>query len=361
MVRSLVPLVCRAGGEQLGVDRPIHLGDAMPKRWLIIASCAALLFSAPAVAANSDMFRGKTITYIVATSVGGGYDTYGRLVARYLQKYLTGSRILVRNVPGAGNIIGANAIYASRPDGLTIGIFNTGLIYDQLIHREGVNFDLTKFSWIGKAASEARALLISNKSGFKSFDDMLKSKTPIKFAASGIGAASYNDTRILADAVHLDVQIINGFTGNEGEMSMLRGEVMAQVGTVDAFEQFVKSGNGFFALALSGKPEDLPGVPRVTRYVKDERGMRLIALLDGLSELGRFTAGPPGIPANVLAAERAAYVAVMQDKDFLADAKKLDLPIDYLPGDAVEAKIKAALDQSPETIDALKRVAGRGG
>lgn len=330
----------------------------MPKRWLAIAASFACLVSPPAIAANNDIFRGKTITYIVATSPGGGYDTYGRLIARHMQKHLTGSRILVRNVPGAGNIIGANMIYASRPDGLTIGMFNTGLIYDQIIKRQGVAFDLSKFSWIGKAATEARVLLISNKSGFKSFDDMLKAKAPIKFAASGIGAASYNDTRILADAVHLNVQIVNGFTGNEGEMSMLRGEVMAEVGTVDAFEQFVRSGNGFLALALSGKPEDLPGVPRVSDYVKEESGRKLLAVLEALSELGRLTAGPSGIPANVLTAEREAFVAVMKDKDFLADAKRLNLPIDYLPGDAVDIKVKTALDQPPEIVAALKRVAG---
>src|SRR6185295_11716300 len=115
-------------------------------------------------------------------SPGGGYDTYGRLIARYMQRHLPGSRIVVKNVPGAGNIIGANTIYAAKPDGLTIGMFNTGLIYDQLIKRNGVQFDLAKFSWIGKAATEARALLISSKSGFKSFDDMLKAKAPIKFA-----------------------------------------------------------------------------------------------------------------------------------------------------------------------------------
>jgi len=194
----------------------------------------ALFVWAPALAAPADMFRGKTITYIVATTPGGGYDTYGRLIALYLQKYLPGSRIVVKNVPGAGNIIGANTIYAARPDGLTIGMFNTGLIYDQLVKRNGVMFDLTKMSWLGKAAEETRVLLISKKAGFKSFDEMRKARGPIKFAASGVGAASYNDTRILADALHLNVQIVNGFTGNEGEMSMLRGEVMAEVGTADA-------------------------------------------------------------------------------------------------------------------------------
>jgi tripartite-type tricarboxylate transporter receptor subunit TctC len=332
----------------------------MPKIWLGFAACVALLFSAPGFAADSGMFKGKAITYIVATSPGGGYDTYGRLIARYLQKYLPGSRVLVKNVPGAGNIIGANEIYAARPDGLTIGMFNTGLLYDQLLHRDGVQFDLTKFSWIGKAASEGRALLISNASGIKSIDDMLKAKAPIKFAASGIGAASYNDTRILADALHLNVQIINGFTGNEGEMSMLRGEVAAQVGSVDSLEQFVKNGHGFWALSLAGSADELAGVPRAVNYVKDERGKQMLALLQVLSEMGRLTAGPPGIPPAVLATERQALTALMKDQSFLADAKKLNLPIDYLPGDVVEVRIKAALNQTPETIATLKRAAGGG-
>ena len=332
----------------------------MLKRILGLVGVALLSSSTAFAAATADYFKGKTITYIVATSPGGGYDTYGRLISRYMQKYLPGSRILVKNVPGAGNIIGANEIYSARPDGLTIGMFNTGLIYDQLIKRQGVLFDLTKFSWVGKAAYETRALLLSNAAPYKSFDDMLKAKGPIKFAASGIGAASYNDTRMLADALHLNVQIINGFTGNEGEMSMLRGEVAAQVGTIDSLEEFVKSGHGFFALALSGTPDQLPGVPRVAQYIKDEHGRQLMGLLAALSELGRLTAGPPGIPADVLGLERAAFVQAMKDPAFLADAKKLNLPIDYLAGDAVEAKIKGALNQPPEIVDALKRAAGGG-
>src|ERR1043166_6126645 len=125
----------------------------MQKRWYAIFVGLVLLLSAPAwAAASADMFKGKTITYIVATSPGGGYDTYGRLIARYMQKYLPGSRIVVKNVPGAGNIIGANTIYAAKSDGLTIGMFNTGLIYDQLVGRKGVMFDLRKFTWIGKAS-----------------------------------------------------------------------------------------------------------------------------------------------------------------------------------------------------------------
>ena len=317
-----------------------------------------LVWSVSASAADLNQFRGKTITYIVSTGPGGGYDTYGRLIARYLQKHLPGSRVVVRNVPGAGHIVGANTIYAAKPDGLTIGMFNTGLIYDQLIKRDGVLFDLSKFSWIGKAADDTRALMVSKTSPYKTIDDIIKAKAPIKFAAAGVGSAAYNDSKILADALHLNVQIIPGFTGNEGEMSMLRNEVMAEVGTAESMEQFVKQGHGFFALALSGDAKSLPGVPRARDYVKDEHGKRLLTLVEALSEIGRLTAGPPGIPAPVLAAEREALDAAMKDPDLLAEAKKLDLDIDPSSGAQVELRIKAALNQPPETVAALKSAAG---
>ncbi len=202
--------------------------------------------------------------------------------------------------------------------------------------------------------------MVSNAPGFKSIDDIIKTKTPIKFAAAGVGSAAYNDARILADALHLNVQIVPGFTGNEGEMSMLRNEVVAEVGTAESMEQFVKQGHGFFALALSGDPKALPGVPRARDYVKDDRGKRLLTLVETLSEIGRLTAGPPGMQSNVLAAEREALDAAMKDPQLLAEAKKLDLALDPAPGDVVEMRIKAALNQPPETVAALKSAAGGG-
>ena len=311
----------------------------------------------PARAADSSMLSGKTITYIVATGAGGGYDAYGRLVARYMQKHLPGSRIIVRNVPGAGHIVGANTLYAARPDGLTIGSFNTGLIYDQLMQREGVLFDLRKFAWIGKAAADTRALLIASNSGFKNFEDLQRSKAPVKFASSGVGAADYVETRIIADVLHVNAQIIPGFTGNAGEMSMLRREVAAKVSTVDSMEDFVKGGHGFWALALTGDASALPGVPRAMSYAKDDRVRRLLTLIDTMSEIGRLTAAPPATPRNILDTERRAYDAAVKDPEFLADAKKIGLPISPATGEVVEAKINQALAQSPETVAFLKSAA----
>jgi len=328
----------------------------MLKRLLAIA-LAVFLVPASASAASNDMFRGKTITYIVATTAGGGYDTYGRMISRYMPKYLPGARIIVRNVPGAGNIIGANAIYTARPDGTTIGMFNTGLIYNQLIGAAGMNFDIGKFSILGKAATEARAVVLGTNSGLKSFDEMLKAKD-VKFATSGIGTASWFDSRILADALKLNIQLVNNFSGNTGELSMRRGEVAGQIGTVESLEQFVKTGAGFYALEISGNEGSLPGVPRVTQYTKDERARKLVALLQAMSELGRLQVAPPGVPADTLAVLRTAMAQVMKDPGFVADSEKLNLPIDFLPGDVVAEKVKAALNQPADVVAALKAVAG---
>ena len=157
---------------------------------------------------------------------GGGYDLYGRLVAEYMQRYLPGSTFVVRNMPGAGHLVGTNAIYASRPDGLTIGTFNTGLIYNQLVGLPGMKFDLTKMSWIGKATTEPRAIVIAQQSPIKTFADLQASKEPVNFATSGVGSANYVETMMLTNALKLPAKILTGYNGNDDQLAMRRGEVV---------------------------------------------------------------------------------------------------------------------------------------
>jgi tripartite-type tricarboxylate transporter receptor subunit TctC len=337
----------------------------MAKRLLTMAACIALLLAMPAIAraaaaADRNPFAGKTITYIIATAPGGGYDMYGRLLVRHMQKYLPGTRILPRNVSGAGHIVGANTIYASRPNGLTIGMFNTGLVYNQLIGLPGVKFDLSKMSWIGKAADELRVVVIATNSGFKTFDDMLKSTRTLKFAAAGVGSAAYLDARMLDNIFpQMDIQTIAGFDGATGELAMIRGELVATVGPASSFEPFVANRHGFYALAMSARAgESYPGVPLARSYVTDPRSLRLLALLDALSDLGRLTAGPPGIPAAELAALRRAHDRALADPELLAEAAKAKIPIQPGNGAFVEGRIRDSLNQTPETIALIKAAAG---
>ena len=139
---------------------------------------------------GADFYKGKTVTYVASTSPGGGYDLYGRLVAEFMQKHLPGSTFIIKNVPGAGHMVGANTIYASKADGLTIGIFNTGLIYNQVLGAPGVKFDLGKMSWVGKAASDPRVITIATQSPIRSLKDLQASKETVNFAVGGIGSAT---------------------------------------------------------------------------------------------------------------------------------------------------------------------------
>ena len=199
-----------------------------------LAASVIALAQSPAQAQTADaFFKNKTLTYIVATSPGGGYDTYGRLIARFMTKQMPqGAKVIIKNVPGAGHIVGADGVYVARPDGLTLGTFNTGLIIAQLIKTDGVQFDLTKMSWIGKAASDARVLILSKESGLKSWKDLTDfTRPPAKLYAGGVGSAAYVDVKLLVEALHLNVTLIAGFNGGEGAMSVLRGETVGTVGT----------------------------------------------------------------------------------------------------------------------------------
>src|SRR4051812_30331787 len=96
------------------------------------------LVGAQSARADAEFFAGKTLFYVVGGGAAGSYDFYGRMVARYMEPALPQTTIVVKNVPAAGGIAGANAIYAAKPDGLTIGISNTGLIYGQLAENKAI-------------------------------------------------------------------------------------------------------------------------------------------------------------------------------------------------------------------------------
>lgn len=319
-------------------------------RMLLFLTLAAI--AAPAAAqSGADFYKGKTVTYIVATSPGGGYDAYGRLVAEFMQKHLPGSTFVVRNMPGAGHIIGANAVYNAKPDGLTLGTFNTGLIYNQIVGLQGVKFDLTKMTWIGKAASDPRVFVIDARSPIKSFKDLQQGKATVNFATSGIGSASYVETKILADALRLPIKIIAGFSGAEDMMAMRRGEITGIIGSRSSFEDFVKNGYGRYIAQIGGTEKD---VPQLSSLVTDADAKALVALVRSQGDIARLTAAPPGIPADRVQALRAAYRKAMDDAELQARAEKLGRPVEAAVGEDVEKMVKEALNQPKPTVALLK-------
>ncbi len=300
---------------------------------------------------GADFFKGKTVTYIVSTAPGGGYDLYGRLIAEYMQRNLPGSTFVVKNVPGAGHMIGTNTIYASKADGLTIGTFNTGLIYNQLINAEGVKFDLTKMSWIGKAASEPRVFVVGSQSPIKNFKDLMNSKEPQNFATSGIGSSNYVEINSLTNILKLPVKVLTGYNGNDDQLAMRRGETAGGMGSRSSFEKFVENGYGRFIAQIGGKQKD---IPQLKDSITDKNGLTFVALIQSQGDIARLTAGPPGIPKDRLDALIAAYKKSLEDPELQAKAEKLGVPVDPAYGNDVLKLIKEALNQTPEVINVVK-------
>ena len=299
---------------------------------------------------GADYFKGKTVTYIIATAPGGGYDLYGRLVAEYMQRHLPGSTFVVRNMPGAGHLVGTNTLFASRADGLTIGTFNTGLIYNQLVGLPGIKFDLTKMSWIGKATTEPRAIVIAQQSPIKTFAALQAHKEPLNFATSGVGSANYVESTMLASALKLPAKILTGYNGNDDQLAMRRGEIVGTIGSRSSFDQFVKNGYARIIAQIGGND---PDAPQLRDLVKDPAALALIALVQSQGDIARLTAGPPGIPQDVLDALRAAYRRALEDKELQEKAAKLERPVEPGYGDDVRNAIVTALKQPPETVALL--------
>lgn len=318
---------------------------------LAVSAVSALAATAASAQTGADFYKGKTVTYIASTSPGGGYDLYGRLVAEFMQKHLPGSTFVVKNVPGAGHLVGANTIYASKPDGLTIGIFNTGLIYNQVLGADGVKFDLGKMSWVGKAASDPRVITIGSQSPIKTLKDLQNSKEPVNFAVGGIGSATYIELHMLTNVLKLPVKVLTGYSGGDDQMAVRRGEITGSVASRSSWEQFVKNGYGKFIIQIGGSQTD---VPQLASMVTDPTAKAVVALIQSQGDIGRLTAGPPGIPQDRLDALRAAYKAAMEDKELLAKADKLQVPIEPLYGDDVLNRVKLALAQTPATVALLK-------
>ena len=320
-------------------------------RMVILAISLAL--STPALwGVVNDYYAEKNITYIVATNAGGGYDAYARLIGGHLEQKLNAEHVIIRNVPGAGHYIGANTLARSRPDGLTIGTFNAGLIYGQLTGNRALRFDLRNLGWIGKAAGEPRAMVLSARCEIQTIDDLISAEEPVAFSGAGIGSASYADTRLLSVALGLNIKIIPGYQGTESEMAMMRGEICGQIGSQSSSQGFVDAGYGKYILTIGG---DMVGIPNAMDYARDERARQIVQLISNMAELGRISAAPPNTPQEQLEALRAAYRSALEDPALLETASRMGRPIAPAYGDDVRQLVVSALDQTPESIQIISR------
>ncbi|MCH9051810.1 MAG: hypothetical protein IIA72_12110 [Proteobacteria bacterium] len=311
----------------------------------------AVAFSGPAAAATgADYYNGKTVTWIVTTGSGGGHDYFARLMSRHMEKALPGSTFVVKNRPGAGHILGANLIWNAKPNGLTIGSFSTGLIYAQIQNKKGIRFDLSKMSWIGKAASDIRVMSVAHNSEYQSFKDVLNSKRKVKFSASGVGAGSYADAFMMGESFNIPYRIIVGYQGPEAALGLLRKETDILMGSLSSGMNYVRAGQTKIILQFGDGLKDVPNAIELAKTPIQKALAKMMVIYGNLS---RVAAGPANIVPDRLAALRAAYMTAANSTALIEEAKKSFRLIDAADGEETRKRVVAILYQPPEILKML--------
>jgi len=319
---------------------------------ILIAAAAATAVISPAMAQSpAAFFKGQTVTIYVGLSPGGGYDVNARLVARYIGRYIPGQPdVIVKNMPGAGGLAMTNYVAQVSPqNGLHIGAPQRGIPFMPLFGEANVRFDSLKLQWIGSANSDTSVAVATRESGVKSWRD-LKTKELI-VAGSGIGTESVAVPYVLRNILGFKFQVIAGYPGsNEMNLAWQRGEVDGR-GTFSwtslkpHYKDWVESGD-IVILYQQGlkKHPDIPDVPLVTDLAENDEQKKLLRLQFTAFELGRPFFVAEGVPADRVTALRRAFDQVMQDKELLADAVRLDQEINPTTGEEMQETFKDVYD-----------------
>jgi tripartite-type tricarboxylate transporter receptor subunit TctC len=322
------------------------------------------LAATPAAAqSGADFYKGKTITYVVATGPGGGHDLYARMMAKNIERYLPGATVVIKNVPGAGHIIGANQVYAAKPDGLTIGTFSTGLTYTQIIGQESVKFDFTKFSWVGKQATDTRVLFMTNISKMTTWEAVKKAPRTIRLGTSGVGSGAYNESFMIAKAFDLKVDVLSGYSGGEAIMGMMRGEIDGRVGGLSSQQEEGDTGTGADVgqIVLQFGDPELKEIPDGLKLAETPLQQAVAKMMIGEGQLYRVVVGPPGIPKDRLDALRTAFTKALTSKEYREEAEKANRPFDKtpVPADQVQKMASDIINIPPEMVDLLKKLTAK--
>jgi hypothetical protein len=318
------------------------------------------LAPAPSRAASDDSFyRGKTLNVIVGFAPGGGVDTAARVVARHLVRFIPGQpRTIPQNMEGAAGIISANYLYQRSPsDGLTIGIPGRSWFVEGAIKVPGVRFDPAKFSYVGSPGAANSVVYVRSSTGVKSFEDLKASKRTLSFGALGSLTPTAMVPYMLA-ANGMPIRVVVGYVSSARIIVALeQGEVDGYFTVEASFglrQELVEK--KIIIPILQNKPIH-PGLPLI-RDVLPKNDGPLLTVVMAMETFGLPVIGPPGIPAERLDVLRKAFVAMCNDKDYRADAVKVDLPVGTpLDGGQLDGMIKELVaTATPAIIERYKRL-----
>lgn len=321
---------------------------------LLATGSAALPAQADPVA---DFYRGKSITMLVASGVGGGYDTYARVFARYAPKFIPGNpNIIAKNMPAAGGLAAASTLYNNVDrDALTIAALSNVSTLDPLFGNPGARYDPLKLGWIGSIGKLQNVCATWHTSPVKTIEDARKRDVIV----AGAGASSNTAVvpRIINELLGTRFKVVSGYDPAGGlTMAVESGEAEGICGlswsTMKASRPDWITGkklNVIVQMSMEKLPE-LNDVPSALDLVTDPARKRVLELILIRQETGRPFATSPGSPPDRLEALRKAFDATMKDPEFLTDAAKNQMEIEPLTGAEIEAFLQKAYASPPDVI-----------
>ena len=328
------------------------------------ALAAATLATAGAARADAvaDFYKGKQIMMILSAGAGGGYASYMQAFAPFFTKHIPGNPVIVtQNMPGAGGIRAMLYLAnAAAKDGTAMGFVHSSVPFAPLYGLKGATFDPRKMNWIGSINSSSAICVSWTASGVTTWDDV-KNKL---FIVGGTGAGSQMETMpaMINELFGTKIKIISGYTGgSDVYLAMERGEVHGRCGGLvssinstrpDWFPR--KKVSVPIVVGLERNPL-FPDAPALVEFASDDRTKQILRLTLAPLDMDRPMLAPPGVPAERVAALRAAFHEAMIDPDFIAEARRLNIEISEISGERLQKILEDSFALPPEVIKAANK------
>ena len=322
------------------------------------------------MALYASFFEGQTVRLLVGFSAGGGYDTYGRAIARHIGKHIPGNpEVVVENMTGAGSLVLANHLYnQAEPDGLTIGLWNSNHMFIQALaddpEAEGILFDGAAYGWLGAPSDGNPVCAIMGFAGVTDADEILAPDTTWKHGSTAAVGGSLADIPRLTNAfVGTDHEIVSGYRGTARVRLGLQGmEVDAacwgweSMGVTARSMLDAEGDDQFIPYAMTFPSDDpeIADLPLLIDYIEDPGQKALFDLWRVGYRFQRPWSTPPGTAPELIDILQQAFDATMADPEFIADAEAAGLYLNPQTGDDIDGWVNEILSVTPEQKAALQ-------
>ncbi len=322
---------------------------------------AALIAGTPA-AAQAPTLAGKSVTMVIGFGPGGGYDAWGRVLARHIGKHLPGTPVVVpQNMPGGGSFNAANHIYAIAPkDGTVLGIIARDAALGPLTGAAGARFDPLKITWVGTPTMETNVCIAMARAKVKTFKELQEQELII--GNTGVGTGTYSYPKALNGLMGTKFKLISGFpSSTDVFLAMERNEVDGICESLDSVIAkrpdwiATKKVNVLFHGGSQPNPT-LNGVPYITDLARTAQEKQLIEFLYAGQGIGRPFVAPPALPADRVKMLRDAFNATMKDPEFVADVAKQKLDLEPEDGEHLGALIKKIYTTPKAVVDKISEL-----